>query len=139
MANPKERPGVKTTEFWLTLLAALVSGVLALELPKESVIMKAACVLGVALPILGYSVSRGMVKRSMVLLVVLLLPGLLGGCTTGMVRADAIEGLVQKVCDRHDRLLKGELDPKALGEDDRATYLRSTELLRKTVAAAKSP
>jgi len=59
---------------------------------------------------------------------------LLCGCQTDMVRAAAIDGLVQRVSERHDVYVKAD---ESLDEDERKTYLRSTELLRKVLEEAQ--
>lgn len=58
------------------------------------------------------------------------------GCSTG-IQPDAIEGLIQKVGERHDAMLDGTLDPKTISAADKVTYKRSTEILNKIVAEAK--
>jgi hypothetical protein len=74
------------------------------------------------------------VKHLLVIVVALLL----AGCgSKGYIRADAIDGLVEKVTVRHDALLKGELDPKDISAEDKATFLRSAELLRQAVKEAQ--
>jgi hypothetical protein len=69
------------------------------------------------------------------LIAALLVCGL--GCSKGMIRADAIDGLVNKVCDRHDALLTGAADPASISDEDKATYLRSTRLLRELLKEAQ--
>lgn len=54
----------------------------------------------------------------------------------GMVRADAIQPAVDRVTERHDAMLRGELDPKSISPEDRDTFLRTSELLRGTVDEA---
>jgi len=61
----------------------------------------------------------------------------LSGCCKGHISADAIDGLVRKVSDRHDAMLNGTLDPKSVSPEDKATYLRSTELLRQALREAQ--
>lgn len=58
----------------------------------------------------------------------------LGGCNKGMIRADAIDGLADDVTMRHDKLVK---ESTTISEADKATYLRSSELLRKVIKTAK--
>jgi len=60
-----DKPGYKTTEFWLTALATLValfigSGVLS----SEHLAMKIAAFAAAALAQLGYGISRGLAKSS---------------------------------------------------------------------------
>jgi hypothetical protein len=59
------------------------------------------------------------------------------GCSKGMIHVDAIADLTTDVCDRHDKLIQGTLDPKAMSEADKATFLRSSALLRKVLQEAK--
>jgi len=82
----------------------------------------------------------------MCLVAVMLSLGSVAGCSKGMISVDAVDGLTTDVCDRHDKILRGELDPKDLNGDGkvdekddakRATYLRSTELLRKVLSEAR--
>lgn len=59
-----ERKGIKTTEFWLSVIAMLVGALLASGLIGEGSIW--GQVLGVvssALAAMGYSVARGLYKR----------------------------------------------------------------------------
>lgn len=57
------RPGWKTTEFWLSLAAAVVGATLAGGvLPSDSPWLKVCGVAAMALASLGYSWSRGKAK-----------------------------------------------------------------------------
>lgn len=64
-AQAAQKPGYKTTEFWLTV-AALVVGVLLgadvfpIDSPAVKILGMASSILGV----LGYQVQRGLVKAS---------------------------------------------------------------------------
>jgi hypothetical protein len=60
----------------------------------------------------------------------------LSGCSS-VIRAEAIEGLVEDVAARHDALLDGTLDPKTISAADKATFKRSTMILRTVVKEAK--
>lgn len=73
--------------------------------------------------------------KKLFVLAVLLLAG--AGCSKGTIRADAIDGLIRQVSDRHDALLNGTLDPKTISEADKATFLRSTYLLKEVVKEAQ--
>jgi len=58
------KPGWKSTEFWLSLIALLVGVLIASDaIPVESAIGKVLAFLGSALAALGYSVSRGLAKK----------------------------------------------------------------------------
>lgn len=66
---------------------------------------------------------------------VLLLPILIIGCCGDeYVRKDSIDGLTNKVTERHDRFIKGEATEADKDPDKKASHLRSSELLRKVVA-----
>jgi hypothetical protein len=57
------KPGYKTTEFWLSLLAMLLGAFMASgALPVEHWSMKAGGLVATALAAMGYSYSRGVVK-----------------------------------------------------------------------------
>lgn len=57
------KPGYKTTEFWLTLVASLVGLALASGLiPVESEMFKIVGLAGSVLTSMGYQVSRGTAK-----------------------------------------------------------------------------
>jgi hypothetical protein len=60
--DPNVKPGWKTTEFWLTAGASVVSLVLMSALPADHGVMKAAVFAGSVLASLGYQVSRGVTK-----------------------------------------------------------------------------
>lgn len=59
-----KKPGIKTTEFWLSLAAAVV-GVLAASggLDPASPAAKVVGITAVVLAAMGYSVSRGLAKQ----------------------------------------------------------------------------
>jgi len=67
---------------------------------------------------------------------VLFLSFFLASCQTGMVYADAIDGPVNRISDRHDAYVK---DDASLSADEKAIYLRSSELLRRVLEEAKKP
>lgn len=131
------KPGYKTTEFWLSLIATLVGAVLAL-VPSTSKVGQICGVVSMVLGALGYTVVRGGVKKAAQVFVLVLLPFFMIGCNKGMVRADAIDGLTTDVCDRHDAMISGKLDPKSISEADKATFLRSSAILRKVLQEAKN-
>jgi hypothetical protein len=59
-----EKPGWKTSEFWLTMAATLV-GIFVLSgvLPTDHIVMKVAALAMQALAAVGYSYSRGLAKQ----------------------------------------------------------------------------
>jgi len=62
---PCDKPGWKTTEFWLSLLAITLGGAFAVELiPSDGVWAKLAGLAAVVLGSLGYTVARSSVKKS---------------------------------------------------------------------------
>jgi len=63
-APPKQKPGYKTTEFWLTLFAAIVGLlVTAGVLPTEGPVAQIVGFVGATLASLGYTWARGFVKK----------------------------------------------------------------------------
>ena len=66
-------------------------------------------------------------------LVVLVVACTLGACQGGMVRADAIDGLVREVADRHDAYVAADVTATAV---QRSVWQRSTALLRAVLAEA---
>ena len=59
MAGKTEvKPGYQSTEFYITVLAGIISAYLA----KEGIIINEQALIGVALPIVAYILSRGWVK-----------------------------------------------------------------------------
>jgi hypothetical protein len=59
-----EKPGYKTTEFWLSVLATALSFLLASDvLPASGSVVQAIGLVGAALTAMGYTVSRSIVKR----------------------------------------------------------------------------
>jgi len=64
MSQPK-KPGYKTTEFWLSLLAIVLGVLLASGyIGDETGTGKALAFAASALTALGYNISRGMVKKA---------------------------------------------------------------------------
>ena len=58
------KPGYKTTEFWLSAAASVIGLLFAAEIfPSESPGEKVLGLAAMVLASLGYTVSRGMVKR----------------------------------------------------------------------------
>lgn len=59
------KPGYKTSEFWLTLLANIIGGAIAVGLvPSEGDISKVIALLSLTLATYGYNYSRGIVKAA---------------------------------------------------------------------------
>ena len=59
---------------------------------------------------------------------------MLASCQMGMIRADAIDGPVNRISDRHDAYVK---EDDSLSDEEKSIYLRSSELLRRIVAEAR--
>lgn len=143
---PGTKPGWKTTEFWLSLVGMIAGVIVGSGLPEEHPAVRIAGLVLAGLSAMGYSAARGLAKRAAAFLILPLL-FVLAGCAKGMVRADAIAPGLELVADRHDRMLRGELDPKGDlngdgkvdGQDDkdRETYLRTSALLRRTIQTAR--
>lgn len=132
------KPGVKTTEFWLTALVTIAGLVVAAGIfPSESPWVKVAGLVVSAGAALGYTAVRGGVKKAVNLFLVAVLLGGAAGCCSGHVSAAAIDGLVEKVADRHDRFVKGEPNAEDKDPKNKDTFLRSTELLKKTLKEAQ--
>jgi len=61
----KEKPGYKTSEFWLTIAVAAIGFLIASgALGEEHFVMKAAAMALATLKALGYTASRANIKRS---------------------------------------------------------------------------
>ena len=138
MSEEKKNPLLER-EFILAVLALIGGVVLFVIGEKEYAITLVSFAIG------GYTVSRGLAKigsgaKILFLMAVPLL--LLAGCCKGHIRADAIDGSIEIVTERHDRLVNATKDVNGDGvtddedEADRKTYLRTTKLLRKVVDAA---
>lgn len=63
-ASPAQKPGWKTTEFWLSFAAIIVGALLASDLITNNAIVQALGVVASILGALGYQVQRGYVKAS---------------------------------------------------------------------------
>lgn len=59
------------------------------------------------------------------------------GCCKGHVDADAIDGSVKLLVERHDAMLDGKLDPKSISEEDRKTFKRTGQLVVTALQEAK--
>ena len=144
------KTGIKTTEFWLTAIVILAGLIPTSGLIPEGHWAVKVCGLVVSVAAaLGYTWQRGSAKARAAatkdvpgtvakLLLLAVLVGLVAGCGggAGYIRAEAIAPAVELVTVRHDKMLRGEIDPAKLSEEDKATYLRSSELLRSVVAEA---
>jgi hypothetical protein len=157
-----ERTGIRTTEFWITLIVALAGLLPASGLLPENHWGVKVCGLVVSLvAAMNYTVSRGSVKKATTtaakVLVVALLIGLLAGCGgQGYLMAGNIWPAVEVVTYGYDDMLQGlcpvcrgtgiakgktcttckgakVFDPKNIAAEDLATYLRTSEMLRSTV------
>ena len=62
-----ESKGYKSTEFWLSFVAIIVSGLMASGLFEDgSTVMKAIAMAGGVLTTMGYTVSRTLYKRKLI-------------------------------------------------------------------------
>lgn len=127
---PKKKHPLLEREFLMALFT-LVGGVVLLALGKEEI--------GVTLIVAatgGFAVSRGLAKigsGAKIVLIFLLPILMIGCCGDAYVRKDSIDGLVDRVTERHDRFIKGEPTEADKDPDKKASHLRSSELLRKVV------
>jgi hypothetical protein len=128
---PSERPGIKTTEFWLAV-AMILAGVWLISKGKDEI---GAALIGIAGTV--YPALRGAVKSKLAQVAgVLALVVLLSGCgTPGYVKASEVQELTRAICDRHDRLVKATKDYPE-GEQKRQSDLRSSAILRGTIDEA---
>jgi hypothetical protein len=133
-----ERTGIRTTEFWLTALVVLAGLIPTSGLIPEGHWAVKICGLVVSVAAaLGYTWQRGNIKGAAKLLLVAVLVGLATGCAgPGYIRADSIAPAIEIVTMRHDRMLRGELDPAKIAPDDAESYLRTSALLRSVVDEA---
>ena len=58
----EQKPGIKTSEFWLTAIAMLVSLFLASVVMTSEIILQVAGIVSAALAALGYDYSRAKAK-----------------------------------------------------------------------------
>jgi hypothetical protein len=131
MRQAGQKPGWQTTEFYLSVVTQLAGTALLSSGHAEI----GALLMGVSA--LAYALSRGLAKKAPVRVGMLFLAATLAlsGCSpAGYVRAEAIDGLVTRICDRHDAYVKA--DP-SLAADKRGTYLDSSKVLRQVLAEAK--
>jgi hypothetical protein len=67
------KPGWKTTEFWLHLIAVLAGAIMASGLPSQNKIVQVAGMISATLGALGYGATRAIVKAAGVFLLCLML------------------------------------------------------------------
>jgi len=87
----------------------------------------------------SFGISRGLAKigsRTKILIIGVTLL-FVAGCCKGYVRADSIDGLVDKITRRHDNFIKGEATEADKDPRKKDSHLRSTEVLRLIVDEAK--
>jgi hypothetical protein len=83
MESNQIKPGYKTTEFWLTALAMLVSLLFASGIiPTDSSMDKLLGMVAAALGGAGYAVSRGLAKKANLVFCFVIASGFLIGCRT---------------------------------------------------------
>lgn len=145
MTEPsKNRPGWKTTEFWITLVltaAGLVTASGAFGAESE-VVRVAGLVLSLGAS-LGYKASRTAVKKASIILI-LILPLVLVGCPGGMIRASEVKDTWGYVRSTHDQLIdKGtvtmdgqEKKPSELSDLEKRTLKRNTASFQKAMDSA---
>ena len=61
--DTKTKPGLKTTEFWLSLAAAIASFVVAQGFISDDQLSAVVAVAGPIVAAFGYSISRGLAKK----------------------------------------------------------------------------
>jgi hypothetical protein len=98
------KPGYKTTEFWLSAAASVVGLLVASGIiPTDSGLDKMLGMVVIGLSTMGYTVSRGIVKKvppqitTMVLIFGLLAGGMLTGCKTPERTAYVAVGITQSL------------------------------------------
>jgi len=106
---PPIRPGYRTTEFWLSAAAMLLSGAYAVGLiPTDGVWAKIAALMAFVLTSSGYTIGRSMVKAATMVLVCGMM--LMSGCGTLEKKAVAanIDGAFMRVNPATTELMIGE-------------------------------
>lgn len=63
VSETKVKPGIKTTEFWISLAAAAAGFVVAQGFVTEDQISQVVGVISPVVAAFGYSISRGIAKR----------------------------------------------------------------------------
>lgn len=103
-----QKPGWKTSEFWLTKLSMVIGGLLASGLLTSESWLRALGIACVVLSSLGYTVSRTMVKTAAVLALVAF--GF-HGCATTKAAAGRVAGDVVDCMKPDAKAAIGELAP----------------------------
>lgn len=134
--SPAKKPGYKTTEFWLTIVVTIAGFVAAAGFADDSPMVKVAGMVLALGAAMGYTVVRGGVKKAAKILLICMLPLFVASCCKGHIRADSIDGLIDRVTERHDRFIKGEPTTADKDPAKKDSHLRSSELLRKVVDEA---
>jgi hypothetical protein len=106
------KPGYKSTEFWLSLLAMIITAVIASGmLDTESSMGKIVALGATVLTALGYTVGRSLVKSSAakvgVLFLALMLP-LQGCCPPGYIKASEVDGPIRRLVQRHAAYIESD-------------------------------
>lgn len=145
-ASTTTKPGYKTTEFYLSLAAALVGALLTSGLLADgSQAMRIAGMAAFALATLGYTVSRGAAKRggsALVLIFALAIAPTSSGCAAAQDSAKRVAGDVVNCMKPEAKGMIGELVPtflaifqNATGNDGKIDW----QPVRATASSLKSP
>ena len=130
------KPGVKTSEFWSSLVTKILGALLAAYgayAGKEVLIYIGAGLLGSS--DVAYTIARGLTKARAVPILLVSLALLLPGCTKGTVRASELLPSFRDVRARHDAYV---LKDESLNPTERRIYLRDTELIHRILEEAAS-
>lgn len=136
------KPGIKSTEFYLSTLAMVIGaimGALPTEIPGEATtleIVRLICGTTLAaLGALGYTVSRGMAKKGVKILLICLLPLALAACCAVTQKS------IEQVEASHELILPdylGYVDKDAgLDADSKDDRKKLVESLKRVVAKLK--
>lgn len=131
------KPGFKTTEFWMSMVAMIAGAVMASgAFGDESSVMKVAGIAAMVLSAAGYTVARGAAKK-VVMFALISATFLVAGCCKGHIPVSEIEEPVQILVERHDRFVKGEATDRDKDPEKRESHLRGGKLLLIQLKAAK--
>ena len=61
--NEQPKPGIKTSEFWITVALIAIAAIAAM-VPSDTMVGKIAAAILAAAAVFGYNVSRGLVKAA---------------------------------------------------------------------------